>query len=1424
LIIVRQMKNFRIIPVFVTLVILSCFTTVSGSDRFKQLSINNGLAHADANCIAQDSTGIIWIGTYAGLQSFDGYSLTHYDYYLSGQKIYKSHNRIRTLVCAGRYLWVGTESGLACFDVKDCRYVGFRVEGSPDGILGEAVLKLGLEPGSGLMMIKTESGCVLASVKDRAIRILPWRSDEERISAERLGTFAGTDGAVWGCGDRVLMRIVEKGGQASVAAAFHADELALGGETIGGMSFRNDTLCLRTGVSFHRYLVKGGKPHKDASLHLEGELEDLRSSERFPFTVSPEGDLWCGSNRDVVEIKYPFSGHPVCRRYLGDDGTDDMFVLRPSAFFVDIYNNVWITTRSRGVYYGSLSDSFLSTVSYDDFRRSGLYGSEVLSVCEHPDGSVYMLAGYRNLLRYFPATGKMERIVLHGIGNLFLQSLALGREGHIFIGSSNGIFVHETSTGRTYPLSTGNASYDALLKTSISYMQLDGKNRLWVSTWGRGLFCIGQPEDAPRVAFRIGSDTDPGTLSDRVGAFIIREDRVLLCTDNGLNRIRLNADGGVRHVSSYRADSSVASPMSTNYLAAIDAVSDSVYWVGTIGGGLNRLVIRSDKDNDYEAKVYTMDDGLLDNDCEIVMLDRKGRVWIGGNHISCLYPETGHIDAYGGGTENKAFKIYVFCKGRSGRMYMGGLYGLTYFDSDVDYLKKDMPSHLVFTELAVNNRRIMPGKEYGGRIVLEHSLSDTRRVSLGHRQNNFSVAFSILNAGSAPQVIYRYRLDGMDRGWNVLSYGQNKVYFSSLAYGSYKLQVQYSSDNGATWNGSPVELSIRMLPPWWLTLWMKLLYVALVVAGIVYVLRHYLREQKLKQDNEIQKILLAQDDEKYQAKIRFFMNASHELKTPLTLIMLSAEKMSSRENHSKDTDMILHQTKRMLTLIAELTDFRKTDLGISTLSLESVNMSEILESLYADISVWAENKKIHISCSRDEADIVTDADREKICKLVINLLSNAIKYTGEGGSIEVSLHRGRREEVPVRYPVSYTEGEMRPGTDACILAVADTGVGISADSIRRIYERFFQVAETSRDHLGSGIGLAIVKNIVLQHKGVITVSSERGRGTEFIVALPVVNNCAAEKRRESAGFDFSTFIKENYSELPELEEEAAPADGTAGEEAPVMLLVEDNRELSAVLEEYFSGTYNVHVAFNGLEGLKKCGELFPDIIVTDVMMPEMDGVEMCRRIKDNLSTACIPLVMLTAKDNLESQIEGYGSGADLYLSKPFSMRLLDVNLKRLLKQKERIVKSGTVRAVAATGEAEAVATPEVTERPAEEQSRRSPEEQERQKLVTRLKEIIETHIQETDLSPDFIASELGLSRSALYSKVKRVDGMSLADYVRNRRLEKAAELLLTTVLTVQEVIMETGFTNASHFSKVFRMKYGVSPFEYRHGKMADEAC
>ena len=556
--------------------------------------------------------------------------------------------------------------------------------------------------------------------------------------------------------------------------------------------------------------------------------------------------------------------------------------------------------------------------------------------------------------------------------------------------------------------------------------------------------------------------------------------------------------------------------------------------------------------------------------------------------------------------------------------------------------------------------------------------------------------------------------------------------------------------------------------------------------------------------------------------MQFFMNASHELKTPLTLILLAAEKLFKESNADKECKTILYNVKRMLALISELVDIRKQDLGKSTLNLGKVNMSQIIRQLFDDMSSWAENKHIAISFDTEGDDVEMDADKDKVGKMILNLFSNAIKYTGEGGQIAVSFKRGMQKDIVPCYDIVHTEGVIDPDVPVCILTVRDNGIGISSESIHRIYERFFQVNAKSQSHLGSGIGLAIVKNVVLQHKGMIVVSSERMKGSEFIIVLPVSKNCkTGETAAETSITDVKSFIEEQYNEFEPTEQSEENADGQQSEEQPelpTLLIVEDNKELQSALKERLSSSYNVHVADNGRIGLEKCMSLFPDLIVSDVMMPEMDGIELCRCIKNNLSVASIPLVLLTAKDTVESQIEGYESGADLYIGKPFSMKLLEVNLHRLLVQREQWFKCNTDVAVAdnQTQEHETQETVVADEMKNGEESKSAVYDTEEKRILTeRLKKAIDENMGDPDLSPDQLAATLGVSRSKLYRELKRVDGYSLSDYVRNVRLEKAAYLLLNSNLNIQEVMSEVGFVNNSHFTKVFKQKYEMTPTDYK---------
>lgn len=1402
--------------------ILSGLNTLYGNEIFKQLTIDNGLAHTDANCIVQDSVGLIWIGTYAGLQSYDGYSFQTFDYYSTERQIFKSHNRIQSMACNKERLWIGTESGLTCFNLNTHCYAPFYVKedrAKYDSNL--AVSKLYVDP-SDYLWIRNTQEMVVMRIQSDTIQPLKWNSEEERIIGKSISDLQFQGGMIWAnTGDRILQLGIcnEK---ITVLKRYQTHKLLQINEGVQSIYIINDFLYMRTGHGCYRISVAGGQLHEPTLVFTDFHRIDSRipTYTDGKFIVGTDGTLWCGYLAGIFEVRNPFSEMPSIQEYLRNTWDGKQSVRKTRDILIDRHNNLWIATSSWGIFYRALSTPLFKNISNLDFREMGYSQNEVVSITGQEDGKIWMIVEYASLFCYDSQFDRLSLIPLpkDKLQGIYLQDVEMSRDQrHLYIGTSCGVFIYDIYAEKLSQLLPANDPDAYKINTSIADLREDESGRLWIGTWGLGLFCIDNPFTSPTLTLYLNTQTDPCILSNQISHILIKNQSVFLCTTGGLNRLVLSDTGKIKTLSAYQAnEASISTSMSTNYLASIDCSNDSVYWVGTIGGGLNKIVLHSECNNDYTATCYTMHDGLTSNDCEIVLVDKSGNVWIGGNGMVRLDIQKNRIYTYGfaDGLQNNAFKINVSYKAENGTFYMGGLYGISSFRPD-RFTHNAGIHPLVFTNLFVNNQRIIPNVAYNGHVVLENILDKTFKLTLNYRQNNFIVSFAALGYKLSEQIMYRYRLKGFQNDWHTLRYDNNEIYFSNLPYDSYTMEIQLSTDKGYTWNTSGKELEIIILPPWWLSVWAKIIYVIIIVLIVTVAFWQYNKEQNLKKENEIQKILIAKDEEKYQAKMQFFMNASHELKTPLTLILLAAEKLIGNDKSDKESKTILYNVKRMLALISELVDIRKQDLGLSTLNLSWINMSQMIGQLFDDMNFWAEKKHISMTYNAEDGDILMDADKEKIGKMILNLFSNAIKYTNEGGRVDISFKRGSQKDMSPCYGTIHVEGSLPPNVPICILTVRDTGIGISSESIHFIYERFFQVNGNSQSHLGSGIGLAIVKSVVLQHKGMIMVSSERMRGSEFIIALPIYELCRNNVAPESLIFNVRNFIDEQYNEFELVQNDNENGSVIDDPNLPILLIVEDNKELQLALKERLSSFYNIHIADNGRIGLEKCMSIFPDIIVSDVMMPEMNGIELCRRIKNNLSVAYIPFVLLTAKDTVESQIEGYESGADLYIAKPFSMKLLEVNIHRLLVQREQWFKNNTGKIVSGNPIEKTKNLEVSTDGEIDKEKRVIYDTEEQRILAERLKKVIDENINNPDLSPEQLSSALGVSRSKLYRELKRIDGYSLSDYVRNVRLEKAAYLLVNSKLNIQEIMSEVGFINSSHFTKIFKLKYDMTPSDYK---------
>lgn len=1391
------MANLKCISVLLALLFNVNF--VFGNDFFRTLNIENGLAHTDVNSICQDQTGILWFGTNAGLQNYDGYRLRTFDYYPSSNKVFRSHNRINAIASSRNKLFLGTDSGITCFDLTTYSYTNVKaLDGS---LLGSRVSDLVISEDRYLWAITVE-GLSVALLENNKLTILNWKDTEKNEIAIDFRKLHIHNQDIWTYSKSHLYQLGLDNGEITILNKYPINELTKENNNIECISVFQDYLYIKTEKSFAKAPFSGNTLNSTATIITRALHRAFADNSINHFVIGKNEDLWCASQLGhIIEVQHPFSTSPIVRQYLSNNNANpNLSKLKIQALFLDKYDNIWAATMGWGVFHRPRVLSPFYNISNRQFQEMGFTQNQINSVTKERNGNIWMLVERSSIFYYNSKKEKLTHISMPelNIESNFYQYLYMSKDQeNLYIGLSNGIAIYNIRSQKLSWLLGGKSKLlDEVF--SVSCIKEDHHGRLWVASWGKGLLCISDPRNCPHIEYHYDTKTSPKILSNFISDIYINRDDVLLCTNNGLNKITLNHKSlGVDDIVTYQVLENVPTSMSSNYLAAIDCENDSIYWIGTIGGGLNRVVLQSDRKNDYTATCYTTTDGLTSNDCEIVYMDNYKNVWVGGKDITCLNTQDQTISTYRtlNGKDINYFKVGAGYKDDDGILYMGGMFGLTYFwPSQIEY--KGTKLELVFTDLTINSELVVPLQSYNNSIPLTTTLEGTNKLELSHLQNSFSIYFSALGFQLTEQIKYRFRMLGYDNKWQELPFATNWISYSNFPYGDYTLELQVSNDKGKTWVSRVKQLEISILPPWWQSTIAKIGYLIITMLILFVIFYLYNKKQNLKKENEIQKIIKEQDDERYQTKMRFFMNASHELKTPLTLISLAANHIPHDEKSKKDLDTIVSNTHKMLLLINEMVNIRKTDVAISTLNLSYLNITQLTHQLLEEISFWAADKGLTLTLESVEESIEMDADRDQIGKLIINLLSNAVKHTDEGGTINVALRIGYKDSIVAAYNSSYQEGDVSQEQLLCVLNVKDTGIGISAESISYIFERFFQVNHENSNHLGSGIGLAIVKSVVLQHKGIIIVSSERGCGTEFIVAIPILKTLE-QSMPSSKNLDVKQFIDNQYYEY-------TPSNNTLeyhftnDDEMPTLLIVEDNISLRDMLKEHFLPFYNIQLADNGKQGLDYCCNHYPDIVISDVMMPILDGIEMCHELKNNLSTANIPVILLTAKGSVENQIEGYESGADLYIPKPFSMKLLEVNVARLLKQREIQI-----------GEQHTETKSQI-----DTSTKRELINEELQVFRDRLENIINTHISNSNLSVDFLASSMNISRSKLYNLVKESFDESLADYIRNVRLQKSAYLLQHTMLNISEIMFEVGFVNSSHFSRIFKQRFGLSPSEY----------
>ncbi|MBI1342307.1 MAG: response regulator [Terrimonas sp.] len=1122
--------------------------------------------------------------------------------------------------------------------------------------------------------------------------------------------------------------------------------------------------------------------------------------------------LFIGSWRNGL-IRYDIRQDSF-RKYMVGAGQEGLASNNTYRVLVDRNQNVWV-----GTWGGGLSRFDIPTETFEDIRIKPLdvYNKDydiILSIIQDNTGILWIGTDGGGVCKLDPYRKKFKTITNFGrdkaiLDNTHITAVYEDRFGGFWLGTKGG--------GLRYSADKKNfVQKDLGFKTIRINTFFENGNDLWVGT-GDGLVIYKdfRHHNTPLLIKRANNDST--TLSGPKVTSIVRDKNGILWVgtqEHGLNRI-ISYQNGVPVFKRYPEYVGVAGAIQNDRVSCMLVDKSNHLWVGTYDGlhlynrqkdsfelirtvdktkkGLSNNTILSLAEDSYGNiwvgtqqglnKLFFLDNGKISiepfyqspgfpNDyIHAILVDNENNIWMSTNKGITKYNvrtrNFRNFDTRDGVSSNTFSENASFLK-PNGEMYFGGINGVTYFFPDSIFLNHYKPP-VYITNLQINNQSPGTGKAITADNIRSGSLFLTRKIRLTYKENIITISYAALDYHASDKNQYQYKLEGFDDKWVNAGY-KRTVTYTNLPSGSYAFKVR-ASNSDQIWNDATAVMQFYISPPPWKTWWAYLIYF-LIIGGLLWLSRHLtLNRIYLKNKLEIANLNYAKEHEIAEIKSKFFTNISHEFRTPLTLMMGPLEDLSTdtKIDHSVKSTIarIQNQSKRLLSLINQLLDFNKAEANALKLNASYQDIVGLSRSIANSFEEEAERKDIQFSFSSNKREIFLLLDKEKLESILYNLLSNAFKFTYGGG--EVSMQ------------VNYVQ-DPRPG---CEIIVADTGKGVAKEEKEKIFDRFYQVAQAEPGkYMGTGIGLAFVKDLVELHKGTIRLMDNQPQGSVFTIKLPAeIVNYTNEEWVEDEPQNGQSADHDTEAEKPEL---------------PIFLVVEDNEELNHYLCKILSRRGEVISALDGKEGLEKAFQTIPDLIVSDVMMPEMDGYELCKLVKEDKRTSHIPVILLTAKSDDLSQIEGIKIGADVYLGKPFKPAILVSHVTSLIKSRKKLKELFAHRLNLEPSDVEVTSFDE--------------------EFIKNAIHFIEENIEKDEFSIDELAQQLNMSRSTFYRKLKALTGMSGSDFIRLIKLKRCAQLLKSGEYTVSMAAYHAGFNDLKHFRKSFQKQFGITPSAYMKRK------
>lgn len=1381
----KQKKALFIIFLFIT------FTGKSGlfpdSYSFRHITIQNGLSHTDANSIVKDKKGYVWIGTYSGLDRYDGFRIK--SFYNEIDYVNRPYlNRIADIsIGEDGLLWLATHAGIQLFDPIHEQFLPVEIK-NQDQRRDKIDLK---------KIITLNNAYVFTLDKYQQVSMYDVSKNEGgylltkapfSLNANCYSFFFDKNNQIWFSTDQGIWKLPSDNNLIYYNVPEISDEVFF--------TYLDDNRLL---VSNEEKLIiyEDFNPSTEHSQSVDltngqvvylskdyGKITDIKSSCPDEYWISTLKGLFF-----VTKTEGKFTSKAIyAKDYLSGLSSDLI-----NQLFIDENKHLFIATYAGGINIIDLKRKPFYSIQFTPCIENPIPEKIVRSIVRDGD---YLWIGSNTMGISHVHTKNVAHTFFQvsnsGLRSDEIRSMLIDKEDYLWIGHVKGIDIINRDRDRNVSfLSKQDAP--SFPEIEVSSLVIDCFNQIWVGTWHDGICRIRKKENGvyETVFFKQAQPDSEAFSSSRIITIYAPEEKPELYFSTGEQLVRLFMDenGDVVNSFIYEGNNKKEHSLSSNFICSIREKNDSTLWLGSIGGGLSE--IHMFPDGNYQAFNYSEENGLHIKDVECIEKDDSGNIWLGGNELVKYNQKTNSFKSYLVG--KNCYKVGASFKDKEGILYFGGIDGLIYFNPDEI---RENPTAAIpeISSLRINN--VYPIIAPANDFVLPQGIAYSDKIKLKYNQNNLSFDFFISNYANPTGCEFQYRLRGYETGFNNITGDIPSAYYANLKPGKYELELLAINDDGLL-NQNKRSLGIVITPPWWFSIGAKIGYVVLGILTLFVIFFYFHKWISLREQLEIQDLKEKQKEKMHQMQLQFFTNISHEFRTPLTLISGVTEKLQ-QENHGlrrcHQLDVLLSNVKRMSLLVNELMDFRKAETGHFNLSVENRDINEFVKDICGDFNDLAKKKDILFDVQIGKSLYNIWFDPQITEKIIMNLLNNAFKYTKEGGYVQVSILSDLSNHITPFENYYKIQSDFNAKSYVYI-CIKDTGIGISKRSIAKVFDRFYQVEDSEYDpHLGSGIGLALVKSLILLHKGELTIFSERNKGSEFITAIPVDKEDYTEletrkTNRYIANKNERYILEHNYSSK---RGEFIKKNGK--NQKLKILLVEDNDEIRKFIADSFSEEFEIYEAVHGIDALKKLEENIPDIIISDVIMPLMDGFELCKKIKNDPDLCAIPFIMLTAKNSTDDTITGIESGADAYIGKPMSIKLLTATVRNLLHQKKRIknVLSNDYLSKAIND------TMKVKDRQFYEQ----------------LIQVIEKNLANTSLDVDLFSKELNYSRTKLYQKVSNVTGKPVMDFVRSIRLRKATQYMAEEDITIQEIMERIGIQSQSNFSSSFKKEFGKTPSQF----------